>query len=125
MSVTLTSRAAEHVRNYLKKDLNTAGLRLGVRTTGCSGYMYVVETAEEIRDMDSVFESEGIQIIIDQDSLKFLDGTKVDFARDGLNEGFKFDNPNVKETCGCGESFSLDPDLNVIDGADLLPVQQQ
>jgi iron-sulfur cluster assembly protein len=107
MSVTLTERAAVHVRNYLKDEADAKGLRLGVRTTGCSGYMYVVETAENIRDLDTVFESEGIQLVVDQQSLQYLDGTHIDFAREGLNEGFKFDNPNVKETCGCGESFSL------------------
>lgn len=107
MSVTLTDRAAEHVRNYLKDESDAEGLRLAVRSTGCSGYMYVVETADAVRDIDTVFESNGIQLVIDAESLKYLDGTKVDFAREGLNEGFKFDNPNVKETCGCGESFSL------------------
>jgi iron-sulfur cluster assembly protein len=107
MSVTLTDRAAAHVSSYLRDEPGAQGLRLGVRTTGCSGYMYVVETAEKISDLDTVYESKGIQLVIDSESLKYLDGTNVDFAREGLNEGFKFENPNVKETCGCGESFSL------------------
>jgi len=106
MPITLTERAAEHVNNYLRDEPEAKGLRLAVRTTGCSGYMYVVETAESIGDIDTVFESNGIQLVIDNESLKYLDGTKIDFTREGLNEGFRFDNPNVKETCGCGESFS-------------------
>jgi len=107
MSVTLTERAAEHVKRYLQNEPEAQGLRLGVRTTGCSGYMYVVETAASVTDRDAVFESNGIKLVVDPESLKYLDGTNIDFAREGLNEGFKFDNPNVKETCGCGESFSL------------------
>ena len=107
MSVTLTERAAAHVSNYLQDEPTAQGLRLGVRTTGCSGYMYVVETAENVSELDAVFESCGIQLVIDSESLKYLDGTNIDFSREGLNEGFRFENPNVKETCGCGESFSL------------------
>ena len=107
MSITLTERAAEHVNNYLRDEPGSLGLRLAVRTTGCSGYMYVVETVDGIRDSDTVYESNGIRLVIDNDSLKYLDGTEIDFTREGLNEGFRFDNPNVKETCGCGESFSL------------------
>ena len=107
MSVTLTERAAEHVRKYLQDEPGAHGLRLAVRPTGCSGYKYVVETADSIGEQDAVFESNGIQLVIDPESLKYFDGTKVDFVREGLNEGFKFDNPKVKETCGCGESFSL------------------
>ncbi len=107
MSVTLTERAAAHINNYLQHEPTAKGLRLGVRTTGCSGYMYVVETAENISELDTVFESRGVQLVIDSESLKYLEGTNVDFSREGLNEGFRFENPNVKETCGCGESFSL------------------
>ncbi len=107
MSVTLTERAAAHVSSYLENEPMAQGLRLGVRTTGCSGYMYVVEAAENIGELDTVFESRGIQLVIDSESLKYLDGTNIDFGREGLNEGFRFENPNVKETCGCGESFSL------------------
>ena len=107
MSVTLSERAATHVENYLSKEVHAQGLRLGVKTTGCSGYMYVVQSANEIEAADTVFESQGIKVVIDEQSLKFLDGTHVDFGRNGLNEGFQFENPNVEETCGCGESFSL------------------
>ena len=107
MSVTLSEHAATHVENYLGNETDTQGLRLGVKTTGCSGYMYVVQSAHEIGEGDTVFESRGINVVIDKQSLKFLDGTHIDFGRNGLNEGFQFENPNVEETCGCGESFSL------------------
>ena len=83
------------------------GLRVGVKPTGCSGYMYVVQPVKEVNDHDQVFVSQGVQIVVDDASLKYLDGTEVDFTREGLNEGFKFVNPNVKATCGCGESFTL------------------
>jgi len=109
MTVTVTNRAAEHVRNFMADEGKAFGLRLAVKPTGCSGYMYVVETAEEMRAHDRVFESHGIKIVVDTESLKYLRGTEVDFVREGLNEGFRFDNPNVSTTCGCGESFSLDP----------------
>ena len=109
MTVTVTNRAAEHVRNFMADGDKAFGLRLAVKPTGCSGYMYVVETAEEARVHDRVFESHGIKIVVDTESLKYLRGTEVDFVREGLNEGFRFDNPNVSTTCGCGESFSLDP----------------
>ncbi|MGB1882367.1 MAG: HesB/IscA family protein [Gammaproteobacteria bacterium] len=107
MSITLTERAAAHVRNFMAQEKNENGLRLAVKPTGCSGYMYVVELAEQRQDHDAVFESQGVQLVVDPESLKYLDGTEVDYAREGLNEGFKFDNPNVAQTCGCGESFSL------------------
>ena len=106
MAISLTERAATHVQRFLAKNDNQ-GLRLGVKPTGCSGYMYVVQPAAEINGHDRVFESHGVQLVVDDESLKYLDGTEVDFAREGLNEGFKFQNPNVKATCGCGESFSL------------------
>jgi len=107
MSISLTERAAEHVKSFLANEVNADSLRLAVKPTGCSGYMYVVETAEEINDHDEVFESLGVKVVVDNESLKYLSGTKIDYAREGLNEGFKFDNPNVKDTCGCGESFNL------------------
>lgn len=107
MSITLTDKAAEHVRNFLSKQTDAKGLRVGVRPTGCSGFSYVVETAETINDGDQVFDSQGITIIVDKDSLSYLNGTEMDFQREGLNEGFKFNNPNVAETCGCGESFTV------------------
>ncbi len=105
MAVTLTERAATHVQRYLGDHRN--GLRVGVKPTGCSGYMYVVQPVQVVGEHDRVFESRGIQVVVDDESLKYLDGTEVDFAREGLNEGFKFLNPNVTATCGCGESFSL------------------
>lgn len=104
MAVTLTERAARHVRRHLSE---AAGVRLAVRTTGCSGYAYVVEPVAEIGAQDRVFECHGVRIVVDDASLAMLDGTEVDYAREGLNEGFRFENPNVKATCGCGESFSL------------------
>lgn len=109
MTITVTDRAAEHVRSFMADEDKAFGLRLAVKPTGCSGYMYVVETADETHMHDRVFESRGIKIVIDSESFKFLQGTEVDFVREGLNEGFRFDNPNVSTTCGCGESFSLDP----------------
>ena len=107
MSISLTERAAVHVKSFLANEANADSLRLAVKTTGCSGYMYVVETADKINEHDEVFESRGVKVVVDNESLKYLSGTKIDYAREGLNEGFKFDNPNVKDTCGCGESFNL------------------
>lgn len=107
MGVTLTDKAAERVRSFLAKRGKGEGLRLGVRTTGCSGKAYVLEFVDSANPDDHVYESNGIRIFIDPKSLVYLDGTELDFAREGLNEGFKFNNPNVKGTCGCGESFSV------------------
>ncbi|MCB1747428.1 MAG: iron-sulfur cluster assembly accessory protein [Gammaproteobacteria bacterium] len=107
MPITLTERAARHVRDFMSREHNPHGLRLAVKPTGCSGYMYVVELAEQVQEHDQVFESHGISIVVDPQSLGYLEGTEVDYAREGLNEGFRFDNPNVTATCGCGESFSL------------------
>ncbi|WP_333842603.1 iron-sulfur cluster assembly protein IscA [Pelomicrobium sp.] len=107
MAVTLTETAAKHVRNFLEKRGRGLGLRLGVRTAGCSGYAYKVEFADEVREGDTLFESHGVKVLVDAKSLPFLDGTEVDFTREGLNERFTFRNPNVKDECGCGESFSV------------------
>ncbi|MBX2886579.1 MAG: iron-sulfur cluster assembly protein IscA [Granulosicoccus sp.] len=107
MGVTLTDRAAEHVRNYLNKRGKGIGLRLAVRTTGCSGLAYVLEFADEVAANDEVFEDNEITVVIDKKSLVYLDGTELDFTREGLNEGFQFNNPNVKDECGCGESFTI------------------
>ena len=106
MAITLTERAANRVRDFMTRE-PAAGLRLSVKPTGCSGYMYVVEMTTDVLDQDQVFESHGVAVVVDDQSLKYLDGTEVDFAREGLNEGFRFANPNVAATCGCGESFSL------------------
>lgn len=106
MAITLTERAAQRVREFLSRE-PAAGLRLAVKPTGCSGYMYVVEMAKDVLAQDQVFESHGVAVVVDALSIKYLDGTEVDFSREGLNEGFRFANPNVAATCGCGESFSL------------------
>ena len=107
MSVTLTDRAADHVQRYIAKRGKGIGLRLGVRTTGCSGLAYKLEFADDRLPEDQEFESRGIKVLIDPKSLAYLDGTELDFVREGLNEGFKFNNPNEKDRCGCGESFNV------------------
>ena len=107
MSITLTQAAADHVTNFLAKRGKGVGLRLGVRTSGCSGMAYVLEFADEIAQGDQVFEDKGVRVIVDPKSLAYLDGTELDYGREGLNEGFKFNNPNVKDECGCGESFNV------------------
>jgi iron-sulfur cluster assembly protein len=106
-TINLTDSAKQHIEKVLAKDENGVGLRVAVKTTGCSGYQYVIETAKEINDEDKTIVSNGINIIIDEQSLRYLNGTELDFTREGLNSGFKFKNPNVEESCGCGESFSL------------------
>lgn len=107
MAVTLTSKAAAHVQSFLAKRGKGVGLRLGVNTTGCSGLAYKLEYADAINPEDLRFESNGVTVIVDPKSLPYLDGTELDFTREGLNEGFKFNNPNVKDQCGCGESFNV------------------
>jgi len=107
MGITLTETAAARVRSFLAKRGKGEGLRLGVRTSGCSGMAYVIEYADQIEPQDLVYESHGVKVIVDPKSLVYLDGTELDFAREGLNEGFKFNNPNVKDACGCGESFNV------------------
>ena len=107
MGVTLSESAAKHVTNFLTKRGKGIGLRLGVRTSGCSGMAYKLEFVDETAEDDIVFESNGVKVFIDPKSLPYLDGMELDFAREGLNEGFKFNNPNVKDQCGCGESFNV------------------
>jgi iron-sulfur cluster assembly protein len=107
MGVTLTEAAAKHVANFLSRRGKGVGLRLGVRTSGCSGLAYKLEYADELRPEDVRFESHGVTIVVDPKSLPYLDGTELDFSREGLNEGFRFRNPNVKDACGCGESFNV------------------
>jgi iron-sulfur cluster assembly protein len=107
MSISLTENAAKHVRKSLDKRGKGVGLRLGVKTSGCSGMAYTLEFADQVEEQDQVFESQGIKVIIDPKSLVYLSGTELDYAREGLNEGFKFNNPNVQNTCGCGESFTV------------------
>jgi iron-sulfur cluster assembly protein len=107
MAITLTPAAAERVRSFIDKRGNGVGLRLAVKTTGCSGMAYVMEFADQVEDDDVVFEDQGIKLLINPKSLVYLDGTELDYAKEGLNEGFKFNNPNVKDMCGCGESFNV------------------
>lgn len=107
MSITLTEAAAERVKDFLDNRGKGVGLRLGVKTSGCSGMAYVIEFADEIDSSDEVFEDKGIRVLVDQKSLIYLDGTELDYGKEGLNEGFKFNNPNVKDNCGCGESFTV------------------
>jgi len=107
MSITLTEKAAEHVTAFFENRGKGVALRLGVKTTGCSGMAYVMEFADEIDDSDEVFESNGVKVIVDKKSLIYLAGTELDYAKEGLNEGFQFNNPNVKDSCGCGESFTV------------------
>ena len=107
MAVTLTDRAANHVQRYIEKRGKGVGLRLGVKTTGCSGLAYKLEFADDVKPEDQVFEANGVRVLIDPKSLAYLDGTELDYVREGLNEGFKFNNPNEKDRCGCGESFNV------------------
>ncbi len=107
MAITLTKSAAERVRNFIASRGQGVGLRLGIRKTGCSGYAYVVNYADEIAAGDRVFDSEGVKVVVDAQSLSLIDGTEIDFVRHGLSEAFRFRNPNVKGECGCGESFSV------------------
>lgn len=107
MAITLTERAANHVRKYLLNRGKGVGVRLGVRTTGCSGLAYKLEYADQIAPEDTVFECLGVSVLVDPKSLVYLDGTELDFVREGLNEGFRFQNPNARDECGCGESFRV------------------
>ena len=107
MSITITERAATHVQNYLTKRGKGIGLRFGVRTTGCSGMAYKIEFVDTVSAEDQSFESNGVKVFVDPKSLVYIDGTELDFVREGLNEGFKFNNPKEKDTCGCGESFNV------------------
>ena len=107
MAVTLTESAARHVSRFIEKRGKGLGLRLGVRTTGCSGMAYKLEYADQSAPEDHQFQSHGVTVFVDPRSLAYIDGTELDFVREGLNEGFKFNNPNVKSECGCGESFNV------------------
>ena len=107
MSIHLTDSAADRVRQFLASRGHGLGLRLGVRKTGCSGFAYVINYADEVAPQDLVFEDRGVKVYVDPDSLPLIDGTTVDFVRQGLNEAFRFQNPNVTGECGCGESFNV------------------
>ena len=107
MPVTLSESAARHVSNFIAKRGKGFGIRLGVKTSGCSGMAYKLEFVDNTEAEDLVFESHGVKVIIDPKSLAYLEGTELDFVKEGLNEGFRFNNPNVKDSCGCGESFNV------------------
>jgi iron-sulfur cluster assembly protein len=107
VAITLTENAARHVAAHLAKRGKGIGLRLGVRTSGCSGLAYKLEYADEVQPHDTEFDSHGVRVVVDPKSLPYLDGMELDFAREGLNEGFRFNNPNVRDSCGCGESFNV------------------
>jgi iron-sulfur cluster assembly protein len=107
MGITLTQQAADHISRYIEKRGKGVGLRLGVKTTGCSGLAYKLDYVDEANADDQVFEQLGVKVFVDPRSLPFLEGTQLDYSREGLNEGFKFSNPNEKASCGCGESFTV------------------
>ncbi len=107
MAITLTEAAARHVQDFLSNRGKGAGVRLGVRTSGCSGMAYTLEFADQVEADDLVFEDHGVKVVVSPKSMVYLDGTELDFAKEGLNEGFKFNNPNIKDSCGCGESFNV------------------
>lgn len=107
MAITLTESAAERVRTHLARRGAGFGLRLGIKKTGCSGFAYVVNYADEVAPSDAVFEVRGVKVVVDPESLRLIDGTEVDFVKQGLNEAFKFKNPKAKGECGCGESFNV------------------
>ena len=107
MPVTLTEAAARHVQKYIDRRGKGVGLRLGVKTSGCSGMAYKLEFADAIEPDDKVWESFGVKVIVDEKSLPYIDGTELDYVKQGLQEGFKYNNPNEKERCGCGKSFHV------------------
>jgi iron-sulfur cluster assembly protein len=107
MAISLTESAANRVRRFLDARDGAVGLRLGVRKTGCSGYSYIINFADEIAPSDVVFEEKGVKVVVDPEALRLIDGTVVDFVKNGLNEAFSFRNPNITGECGCGESFNI------------------
>jgi len=107
MAISLTDSAAERVRSHLQKRGTGLGLRLGITQTGCSGYSYVINYADDIEESDIIFEDKGVKVVVDPEALQLIDGTEVDFVKNGLNEAFSFRNPNITGECGCGESFNV------------------
>lgn len=107
MSLTLTESAARQITKQLSRRGSGVGLRLGIRKSGCSGYAYVVDYADDVTPEDKVFEQHGVKVVVREEDLSFLDGIEVDYTREGLNESYRFNNPNVKASCGCGESFAV------------------
>lgn len=114
MAITLSESAARHIRNQLNKRGRGIGLRLGVKQVGCSGLAYTMDYADQVGENEVAFESHDAKVIVARDCLAYLDGTQVDFRREGLSESFKFDNPNVSATCGCGESFSVEKSAGTV-----------
>ncbi len=107
MAIQLTESALKRVRSFMDQRADAVGVRVGVKTTGCSGMSYVVEIVDAVDPGDVVFEDQGVKVLVNERSLPYLDGTLLDYGKEGLNEGFRFSNPNAASTCGCGESFSL------------------
>lgn len=107
MAITLTEKAARHIDKQLQQRGKGLGIRLGVKTTGCSGMAYVLEYVDDVQPEDQVYQGYGVSVYVDPKSLVYIDGTELDFVREGLNEGFQFNNPNVADECGCGESFTV------------------
>jgi len=108
MAITITEQGAKRVNDFLTNRGSGIGVRLAVKTTGCSGMAYVIEFVDDVNtDEDEIFESNGVKIVVDKKSLVYIDGTEMDFVKEGLNEGFAFNNPNEKDSCGCGESFTV------------------
>jgi len=107
MAITLTESAARHIRSQIDKSGTGIGLRVGVKKSGCSGFAYTMDIAQEVRENDSVFENFGAKLVVDAESLPFLEGTELGYVKEGLGHVFKFNNPNVKNQCGCGESFAV------------------
>lgn len=114
MAITLTESAAAHIRRQLDKRGRGVGLRLGVKRVGCSGLAYTMDYADAVAENDSVFEAHDAKVVVDREALAYLDGTRVDFRKEGLSEAFRFENPNVSATCGCGESFSIDKNASAV-----------
>ena len=107
MAISLTEAAADRVKHFMAQQSNALGLRVAVKKTGCSGFAYVVDLAAKVDDGDETFDSQGVKVVVDAKSLPLIDGTEIDFGTSGLNEGFEYHNPNVKNLCGCGESFGV------------------
>lgn len=105
MAIMITQAAAGRIKDTLASRGKGIGLRIGVKTSGCSGYMYTIDYADETSDVDQVFEAHGAKVVVNDEHMSFLDGTEIDYGREGINEAFKFRNPNTKAECGCGESF--------------------
>jgi iron-sulfur cluster assembly protein len=112
MAITLTENAAKQIRKQLAKRGKGFALRVGVKKSGCSGFGYTFDYADELHADDHVFESHGASVVVDASSLPFIDGSRIDFVKEGLNDSFRFDNPNIDSTCGCGESFNLKEPAN-------------